>query len=92
MLKGIGRPGNQDQKTDENGADGVDVPHDSRANNGHHKAERIDSDIVSVVDEEDMHGRVATEDKTIDAESALGEDLALSVIVPRRVRQVLTSN
>jgi hypothetical protein len=67
MFEGVGAPGNQDQKTNQNGSDGISVPFDAISQNRHHQTERIDGDVVSVVNEEHMDCRVSAVQETVDA-------------------------
>lgn len=67
VVEGVGSPGNENQETDENGTDRIDIPDDSATDNGHGKTESIDDDVVAMVDKEDMDGWVASEEEAIDA-------------------------
>jgi hypothetical protein len=68
IFEGVRSPRYQDQETDENGTDGVDVPDDTSADNGHDKTENIDGNVIAVVDKEDMHGWISPVDEAINAE------------------------
>lgn len=74
VVKGIGRPRDKDQETNENGTDGIDIPDDAAADNRHGKTECIDDNVVAVINEEDMHCGVPAEDETIDTERTFAED------------------
>lgn len=50
LLKGIGHPREQDEQSDADGANRVEVPHESVANNRHYQTEAIDGNVVAVVD------------------------------------------
>ena len=75
MLEGIGGPGDQDQQSDENGADRVGIPFHSGAKQGHHQTETVNNDVISVINEEHVDRRIAAEEETVGAEGAFGEDL-----------------
>lgn len=68
VLEGVGGPGAEDQETDEDGSDGVKVPYNTATDDGHGQTESVHDDVVTVVDEEDVHGRVPTEEETVDAQ------------------------
>lgn len=74
MLEGIGRPRHQDQKTDKNGTNRIGIPLHSATNNGHHQTESIDRNVVSMVDKEDMNGRVSPVYETEDTQASLAKD------------------
>ena len=68
MLEGVGGPGAEDQETDEDGSNGVEVPYDTASDDGHGQTKSVDDDVVAVVNEEDVHCRVPTEEETVDAQ------------------------
>jgi hypothetical protein len=74
VIVGVRRPRNEDQETDQNGTDGVDIPDDTATDDGHGETESIDDDVVAVVDEKDVHGGVASVDEAVDTERAFAED------------------
>src|SRR5687768_15624521 len=49
LLKGIGHPGEEDEKGDADGADGIEIPNETIAHDGHDQAEDVDGDIVAMV-------------------------------------------
>ena len=65
VVEGVGSPGNENQETDENGTDRIDIPDDTASDDGHGKTESVDDNVVTMVDEEDMNRRVAAEDEAI---------------------------
>lgn len=67
VLEGVGGPRKQDQETNQNGTDRIDKPRNAASNNRHGKAECIDDNIISVIHEKDVYGRVAAEQETVDA-------------------------
>ena len=67
VIKGIGSPGNQDQKTDENSTDRVDIPDDAATDDRHGKTEGIDDNVIAMVDEEDVDSGVTPIDEAVDA-------------------------
>lgn len=67
VLERIGSPRAQDQETNEDGTKGVKVPYHAASDDGHGQTEGVDNDVVAVVNEEDVHRRVATEEETVGA-------------------------
>lgn len=67
MLECVGSPGYQDEKSDEDGTERVDIPYDAGANNRHDQTKYIDDDVVSVVDKEDVNCGISAEEETVDA-------------------------
>lgn len=74
VVESVCGPREQDQETNKNGTDRVDIPDDAATDNRHGQTEGVDDDVVTVVDEEDMDSRVATIDETVDAEGAFAEN------------------
>jgi hypothetical protein len=66
LLEGVGDPREQDQQRNADGTDGVKVPHEAVTNDGHDQAENVHDDIVAVVDEEDVDGRVLPQKEAVD--------------------------
>ena len=74
MVEGIGSPGNQDQETDENSTDRVDIPDDAATDDRHGKTKGIDDNVIAMVDEEDVDSGVTPIDEAVDAQGAFAED------------------
>lgn len=74
VVESVCGPREEDQETNKNGTNRVDIPDNAAADNGHGETEGVDDDVVTMVDEEDMDGRVATIDETVDAEGAFAEN------------------
>jgi hypothetical protein len=55
VIESIGGPRHKDQDTNENGTNGIDVPDNTTSNNGHGKTKRVDDNVVTVIDEEDVY-------------------------------------
>lgn len=74
LVKGLRDPGEEDEHTDAHGTDGVEVPDQALADNGHGQTEDIDDEVVAVVDEEDVGGGVAAVDVAVAEQAELGAD------------------
>lgn len=74
MLKSVGTPRTQDQETDKDGSDWIDKPSNAASNNGHSQTKGVDNDVIAMIDEEDVHCRVAAKNEAVDAQTTLGED------------------
>ena len=73
VVESVRSPREEDQDTDKDGTDGIDIPDDTATDNGHGETEGVDNDVVAVIDEEDMNGRIASVDEAVDAEGSLAE-------------------
>jgi hypothetical protein len=74
MVECVRRPWNQYQDSDEDGTDGVSIPSYTTTNNRHGQAKGVDDNVIAMVNEEDVHGRITTEDEAVDAQRTLRED------------------
>lgn len=74
VVESVCGPREEDQETDKDGTDRVDIPDDAATDNRHGETKGVDDDVVTVVDKKDMDGRVATIDETVDAEGAFAEN------------------
>lgn len=94
LLKGVGGPGEQDEKGNEDGTDGVQIPHKFVANDGHDQAEDVDDDVVSVINKKDADRWEPAVKEAIHHQAALEEDC--NPVSPARKtaggNQGLTSN
>jgi hypothetical protein len=74
VLEGVCSPRNQNQDTNQNGTNGVKVPHDTASNNRHSQTKRIDDNVIAVVDEEHVNRRITAKDEAVYAQRTLGEN------------------
>lgn len=50
LLKRIAHPREQDEESNADGSDGIQVPHETISHDGHDQAEDVDHDVVAMVD------------------------------------------
>lgn len=74
LLKGVGGPREQDEESNENGTNGVQIPDEFIADDSHDQAEDVDDDIVAVVHEKDVDRRKPAVKEAIHHQGALEED------------------
>ena len=74
LLKGVGGPREQDQESNEDGTDGVQVPDELVAHDGHDQTKDVDDDVVAMVDEKDVDCREPAVKQAVDHQGALEED------------------
>lgn len=74
LLKGVGDPREEDEQRNADGTDGVEVPDEAVADNGHDQTKDVDDNVVAVVDKEDVNRGIATQEEAVDHEGTLGAD------------------
>jgi len=55
MVERVRRPRYENQETDEDGTDGIDIPDDAATDDGHGQTKGVDDDVIAVVNEEHMY-------------------------------------
>jgi hypothetical protein len=60
--------------TDKNGSDRISVPSNAGTDDGHGQAKSVDDNVIAVIDEEDVHSRVTTEQEAVDTQRTFAED------------------
>lgn len=72
--KAFDTPTEQDQEGEEYLSDGVKIPDEAIADDGHDQAEDVDDNVVPVVNEEDMDRGMLPVEEAVDHQDALGQD------------------
>ena len=74
VLEGVCGPREQNQDANQDGTNGVKVPHDAASNNRHSQTKRIDDNVIAVVNEEHVNRGVTAEDEAVYAKRTLGKN------------------
>jgi hypothetical protein len=74
LLESVRDPREEDEQGDEDCSDGIEVPDEAIADDGHDQAEDVDGDVVAVVDEEDVDRGVFAVKEAVRHQAALGQD------------------